>query len=85
MGFNKKKSYNKALLLKNTNAIHTFGMKMDIDVLYLDKCYGLIDHIVNIKPNKILMPIKGAKHVIEIDSKILITKSDYINARIVKK
>lgn len=75
-----KKNYDKALLLKKTTLIHTLGMKMNIDVLYLDKDYNLIKYIIDIKPNKILASIQGAKHIIELNSNIIINKSDYINA-----
>jgi len=79
-GLMHKKNYDNALLLKNTTLIHTLGMKMNIDVLYLDENYNLIKYALNIKPNKILASVQGTKHIIELDSNLIINKNDYINA-----
>jgi uncharacterized membrane protein (UPF0127 family) len=70
-GLTNKNSYPNAMLFYNTNVIHTFGMKMDIDVIYLDKDYNVISFLTNVPKNKVLMPVKGTHHVIEIDSKII--------------
>lgn len=83
-GLTNKSSYPDAMLFYNTNSIHTFGMKMKIDVIYLDKDYNVISYLTDIPKNKILMPVKGAKHVIEIDSKI-INNYQLKDIKIVKK
>ena len=62
----KKDKIKKAYFFKNTNGIHTFFMKQNIDVLYLDKDYKIIKIDSNLKPNKIVLPSKNIKHTIEM-------------------
>jgi len=57
-----------ALLLKPCVRIHTFGMRIDIDVLFLDHL-GVILHLTeNLKPNKLSPNIKKARSVIELSA-----------------
>lgn len=60
-----KKNIDYALLLKNTNGIHTFFMKENIDVILLDKDMNVIKEIKNVKPWRVVLPIKGVKHTLE--------------------
>jgi len=79
IGLMGKKNYRTAILLKNTKFIHTFGMKMNIDVLYLDKECHVIQYFLNVKPNRVLLYPSGTKHIIELDTQLIINKDDYIN------
>lgn len=56
---------NEGLLIKPCSSIHTFFMKMEIDVIFLDKNNQVIHKISNMQKRKISPVIKGAKSVIE--------------------
>ena len=63
-----KKSFDYGLLFDKCCAIHTFFMKRNIDVIFLDKNYKVIKRYNNVKKNKVLICLKANK-VIEIPSK----------------
>lgn len=54
-----------ALLFKPCNSIHTFFMKVAIDVIFLDKDYLVVEKHLDLKKNKVIMPVKEAVMVIE--------------------
>ncbi|MBN2795024.1 MAG: DUF192 domain-containing protein [Clostridia bacterium] len=60
-----KKPPVKALGIKPCNSIHTFFMKFNIDVLFLDQDMVVIEKLTGLKKNKMIMPIKNSKYVIE--------------------
>ncbi len=62
--FRKRPHYD-ALLLKPCNSIHTFFMKFNIDVLFLNEDMRIIKKIENLKPGQVVTKIMGAKIVIE--------------------
>ena len=66
LGLMFKRNFNYSLLLKNTNGIHTFFMKENIDVVLLDKDYNIIKIYENISPFKIILPKKNVKHTLEL-------------------
>lgn len=68
MGLMFKRNFDYGLLFNNCNSIHTFFMKKDIDVIFLDKYDNIIKRYNGVKKNKILI-CKGSKKVIEIPSK----------------
>ena len=70
MGFMFKKSANYALLFNKCNSIHTFFMKMNIDVIMCDKNNNILYIYNNIKPNKIILPKKKVSKTIEIPTNI---------------
>lgn len=55
----------KGLFLKKCNSIHTFFMKFNIDVVFLDKDNKVIKIIRGLKPGKIVSPVKGVSSVVE--------------------
>jgi uncharacterized membrane protein (UPF0127 family) len=61
----RKKPHYEAILLKPCNSIHTFFMKFNIDVLFLDNQMQVIKKIENLKPGQVVMKVRGAKIVIE--------------------
>ena len=65
--FQKKPRY-EALLIKPCNSIHTFFMKFNIDVLFLNEDLEVIKKIDNLGPRKIIMPVKGAVAVMEAEA-----------------
>lgn len=54
IGLMNKKNINYGLLIPKCNAIHTFFMKENIDVLGLDENNEVIYKYENLKPNKIV-------------------------------
>lgn len=68
MGLMFKKNIRYGLLFKNCNSIHTFFMKENIDVIFLDKKNNIIKRHYSVKPWNILI-CKKASSVLEIPSK----------------
>ena len=58
----------RAIMFKNRSSVHTFFMKFDIDVIFLDKDMNVIRKVEGLEPGKIIMPVKGAKMVIEAEA-----------------
>lgn len=53
------------LLLIPCNGVHTFFMRFDLDILYLDKEFKIINFFYNIHPGKILPIMKDCFSVLE--------------------
>lgn len=60
-----KKDFNYILKFK-TNGIHTFFMKINIDVVLTDKNNKILYIYRNLKPNRIILPKKGVKYTFEM-------------------
>ncbi|MDR1696137.1 MAG: DUF192 domain-containing protein [Endomicrobium sp.] len=69
-GFMLKKDAGCGLLFENCACVHTFFMRFDIDVLFLDKNGKTVQIKENVKPWRIVMPVKGAVSILEIPSKL---------------
>jgi uncharacterized membrane protein (UPF0127 family) len=65
-----KKDVDHALLFKNCKSIHTFFMQFNLDIVYLDKDNKIVKIIKQLKPFKIVLPVKNATSILEIPSKI---------------
>lgn len=76
--FQKKPHYD-AILLKPCSSIHTYFMKFDIDVLFLDSDMNIIKKIEKLQPNKIIGPVKNAALVIEAEAGV------FVNIKVSKK
>lgn len=50
-----KRNVNYGLLFRRCNEIHTFMMKFNLDLIYLNENNKIIDIKTNIKPNKIII------------------------------
>ena len=72
-----KKNINYGLLLTNTNGIHTFFMKENIDVLLLDKNYKIVKTYKSVKPNRVILPKKSVVHTLELPNNYLEDKMIY--------
>lgn len=55
----------KTLAIMPCNSIHTFFMKFNIDVLFLDEDMVVVKKYEQLKKNKLIKPIKDAKYVVE--------------------
>lgn len=64
----RKKPHYEAILFKPCSSIHTFLMKFDIDVLFLNKDMKVIKKVEALKPGKIVMPVKDAVIVMEAEA-----------------
>lgn len=73
-GFMFKTNITNALLFDNCNSIHTFFMKENIDVIMCDKDNNILYYYQNLSKNKIILPKKKVKKVIE-------TPSNYFNIK----
>ncbi|MGE4234488.1 MAG: DUF192 domain-containing protein [Bacteriovoracia bacterium] len=56
------------LLLQSCNSIHTFFMKIPIDVIYLDKDLKVLKVVHSMKPWRVDFPVFGADSVLELES-----------------
>lgn len=65
--FRKKPHYD-AIMITPCSSIHTFFMKFNIDVLFVDENMNVISVIKDLKPWKVILPVKGAKMVIEAEA-----------------
>jgi len=61
----KKTPHHNAILLNPCNSIHTFFMKFDIDVLFLDENMQVIKKIENLRPGQVITKVTGARAVLE--------------------
>lgn len=66
----RRKPHHEAIMLKPCNSIHTFFMRFPIDVLFVDDQWKVIKEIHNLKPGKVVLPVKGATAVIEMKSSV---------------
>lgn len=55
-----------ALFFPRCNSIHTFFMRIPIDVLFVNKAGVVVEILESLKPWKMLLPRGKAKHVIEM-------------------
>lgn len=55
------------LLINKCNSIHTFGMKYDLDIIYLDRRYNAVKLVEQIKPRRMSLCL-FAKHTLELPS-----------------
>ena len=72
-----KKEINHGLLFDKCSSIHTFFMFQPIDVILLDKDNNIIKTYESLKPNKVILPIKNVKKVLELP----INTIKYINTK----
>lgn len=70
MMFQKKKT-NLIYCFPKCNSIHTFFMFKKIDVIICDKNNNIIKTISNLKPFRIVLPIKKAYYIYEYDHNLI--------------
>lgn len=59
------------LILSPCNMVHSLGMRMSIDVLFLSNTHEVIYRIERMPPNKISPCIKEASYVIELPAGLI--------------
>ena len=61
-------SERESLLIEPCNSIHTFFMKFNIDVLFLDKNFTVVKVFRNMPPWRITRPYLSVKRVVEANA-----------------
>ncbi|MFF7792277.1 DUF192 domain-containing protein [Streptomyces sp. NPDC007991] len=59
-----------AMLLSPAGSVHTFGMRMPIDVAYLDRRLRVIA-VRTMRPGRLGMPRLRARHVVEAEAGVM--------------
>lgn len=59
---------NRGLWIHQCNSIHTFFMKYPIDCVFVDSALQVKALKANVEPGRMLLPVWGAKSVIEMKS-----------------
>ncbi|MFB7928761.1 DUF192 domain-containing protein [Streptomyces sp. NPDC056039] len=59
-----------AILLSHANSVHTFRMRMPIDVAYLDRHLRVIA-VRTMRPGRLGMPRQRARHVLEAGAGVM--------------
>lgn len=57
---------NEAIIFPKCNSIHTFFMRMPIDVVFVSATGEVVRVLNSLSPWRLLLPIKGAVHTIEL-------------------
>jgi len=78
----KNLDYGEGLLIKNTNSIHSIGMRFNFDAVYLDKEYNVVKTIEKIKPWRIMPVVFNAKHVLELPAGMVEKAQIRVNNRL---
>lgn len=75
------------LLLKGETAIHSFGMKLPIDVVYLDAQGKILETTVGMPPSRIGPLVRGTRNVLELPIGTLVRtntqRGDQLEIRVV--
>ncbi|MCL1971424.1 MAG: DUF192 domain-containing protein [Endomicrobia bacterium] len=69
LGFMFKKYADYAILFEKCNGIHTFFMRFNIDVIFMDKNKTVIKEVKNLKPWRVAVCFE-AHYALEIPSEI---------------
>ncbi|MFJ8084186.1 DUF192 domain-containing protein [Streptomyces sp. NPDC096205] len=69
-GLLRRTSLTGALLLTPANSIHTFGMRIPIDVAYLDRHLRVLS-LHTMPPNRLGLPRLRARHVLEAEAGVM--------------
>lgn len=68
LGFMFKRSAEYALLFKNCRSVHTFFMRFEIDIVFIDKSGNILSIKHNVKPWRVVLPVKHTYSILEIPS-----------------
>ena len=64
-----------ALLLEGARSVHTVGMRFEITVAFLDADLRVLE-LVRVPPGRVLMPRRGARHVLELRTDTALREGD---------
>lgn len=54
------------LWFPSCRAVHTFGMRAPVDVLFMDAKYRIVQQHAHVAPNRVLIGPRNARHTIEL-------------------
>ncbi|NBT58960.1 DUF192 domain-containing protein [bacterium] len=57
-----------AIIFPRCNSIHTFFMRIPIDIIFVSESGKVVRVFSQFRPWKLLLPVKGAVHSIEVSS-----------------
>jgi uncharacterized membrane protein (UPF0127 family) len=63
-----RKPNRQAIVFIRCNSIHTFFMRFNIDVIFINDYMEVVKVVKCVRPWKVIMPVKGATAVIEVPS-----------------
>lgn len=66
MGRRRGPSPGEGLLLLPCNAVHTFGMRFDVDVIFLDANGDVLHVVPEMKPRRMSSRVPGGRSVLEV-------------------
>lgn len=70
----KKPFIEEGLLITPCNSIHMFFMRFPIDVAFLDQSNNVVKLVSNIKPWRVVPPVRGAHSALELPSGTIFLK-----------
>jgi uncharacterized membrane protein (UPF0127 family) len=68
---------NEALLLERTRSVHTIGMRFHLAIALLDEGFRVLE-VVRAGPGVVLLPRRGARHVLEAHPSVDLRPGDQI-------
>ncbi len=71
--FQKKPDRREVLIFDQCNSIHSFNMKFEIDVLFLDENNKVLKRVLSLHKGRFLPPVKGASRVVEAPAGLFIS------------
>ena len=69
-GFMLKREPEYALFFQDCSSVHTFFMRFNLTLIFLDKNYEIVAVKSDVKPWRIVLPVKNAVSILEMPSKI---------------
>ncbi len=73
--------HDSGMWLEPCNGVHTFGMRFCIDVVYLDKEGRVLKVKANVAPNRICLPVRTTRAILEIEAGTAQTKAILVGKR----
>ncbi|MDR2708787.1 MAG: DUF192 domain-containing protein [Elusimicrobiota bacterium] len=70
LGFMFKSKADYAVLFIHCKSIHTFFMRFNLDIVFLDKNFKVLAVKKNVKPWRLVFGIKNCTHILEIPSSV---------------
>ena len=61
---------NQGLMLSSCNSVHTFGMKYDIDLVYVNRDKKIVKLVQGLKPNRVSFCLNAAS-TLELNSGVI--------------
>ncbi|MDR1474623.1 MAG: DUF192 domain-containing protein [Endomicrobium sp.] len=78
-----KKNIKYSVLFKNCKSVHTFFMCFNLDVIFLDRDNRVIKIVKQLKPFRIVLPVKNAVSIIEIPSNTIENVNSIIGKKLI--